>query len=100
MGLRELRMLVNLSCEEASRLASESLDRELTRSERWALRSHAFLCRNCRQFVRQLTMMCELLSNMPAASHQHLREQLPQLSTERKQQIKRLLRDAGDAELG
>ncbi len=93
-------MLVSLSCEEASRLASESLDRELTRGERWALRSHAFLCRNCRQLVRQLAMMRNLLSNMPAASHEHLREQLPQLSADRKQQIKQLLRDAGTAEPG
>lgn len=100
MSLHELRMLINLSCEEASRLASESLDRELSRNERWALRSHTFLCRSCRQLVRQLAMMRDLLSNMPVASHEHLREQLPQLSADRKHRIKQLLRDAGNVEPG
>jgi hypothetical protein len=100
MSLRNLRMLVSLSCEEASRLASESLDRELSRTERWALRFHAFLCRNCRQLILQLARIRKLLSNMPAASHEHVRKQLPKLSPGRKQQIKQLLRDASKAEPG
>jgi len=100
MTLRDVRMLVSLSCEEASRLASESLDRDLSRSERWALRSHGFLCRSCRRMMRQLAMMRSLLSKMPEATHEQLRQQLPQLSTDRKHQIKQLLREAGQAELG
>jgi hypothetical protein len=91
-------MLVSLSCEEASRLASESLDRDLSRSERWALRSHGFICRSCHRMMRQLAMMRALLSKMPAASHEQLRQQLPQLSADRKQQIKQLLREAGPTE--
>ena len=100
MTLRDIRMLVSLSCEEASRLASESLDRPLLRRERWALRGHTLVCRSCRRLIRQLTTMRALLSKMPQASQQQLRENLPQLSLDRKQQIKQLLRDARQADLG
>jgi hypothetical protein len=93
-------MLVNLSCEEASRLASESLDRDLTWSERWALRFHGTLCRNCHRMIRQLATMRALLSNMPETSRHLLRQQLPQLSADRKQQIKQMLREAGRADSG
>lgn len=79
-------------------MASESLDRELTRSERWGLRMHGFVCRSCRRMMRQLAMICALFAKMPEASHQQLREQLPRLSADRKQRIKQLLRDAGQTE--
>ncbi len=100
MTPRDVRKLVSLSCEEASRLASESLDRDLSRSERWALRLHGFMCRSCRQLMLQLAAMRALLSSMPQASQQQLRQNLPQLSVDRKQQIKQLLRDARQAEQG
>lgn len=100
MTLREIRMLVSVSCEEASRLASESLDRPLLRRERWALRWHTLVCRNCHRLVQQLETMRALLANMPQASQKQLRENLPQLSPDRKQQIKQLLHDARQAELG
>jgi len=99
MTLRDVTMLVNLSCEEASRLASESLDRDLSRSERWALGIHGTLCRSCHRMIRQLNAMRALLSKMPETSRQLLRQQLPQLSADRKQQIKQMLRDAGRADL-
>ena len=100
MTLHNVKMLVAQSCEQASRLASESLDRDLSWSELWGLRFHSFLCRSCRRMVRQLTMIRALLSKMPEASQQQLRENLPQLSADRKRQIKQLLRETGQAELG
>ena len=100
MALRDVRMLVSLSCDEASRLASESLDRPLLGRERWALRWHTFVCRSCRRLMRQLETMRALLSNMSPSSQQQLREKLPRLSADRKQQIKRLLLDARHSEQG
>ena len=41
---RGLWALLNLSCEEMARLASESLDRDLGRFEWLALRSHILYC--------------------------------------------------------
>jgi len=43
-----------LSCKEASRLISQSLDRQLTLRERLSLRFHLLLCDMCTAFRRQL----------------------------------------------
>jgi predicted anti-sigma-YlaC factor YlaD len=46
--------LFNLPCEGMTRLASQSLDRELERSERVALRSHSLYCTACRRYESQI----------------------------------------------
>ncbi len=81
-------------------MASESLDRDLTWSERWGLRMHGFICRSCRHMMRQLATIRALLAEMPATSQQQLREHLPRLSADCKHQIKQLLRDAGQSDAG
>jgi len=43
-----------LSCQEASRLASQALDQALTLRERLGLRLHQTICSGCRGFARQL----------------------------------------------
>ena len=43
-----------LKCKSASELVSQSLDRQLTRSERFDLRFHLFICKYCNQFNQQL----------------------------------------------
>ena len=57
--LKDCWHLLNLPCEGMSRLASESLDRELTRRERAALRMHTFYCSACRRYLRQLKLITE-----------------------------------------
>ncbi len=49
--------LLNLPCREITRLASESMDRDLGRLERLALRSHVVYCRACRRYLRQLLLL-------------------------------------------
>jgi len=46
-----------LSCKEASRLISQSLDRQLTMRERLSLRFHLLLCDMCTTFRRQLGLI-------------------------------------------
>ena len=46
-----------LSCKQASKLLSQSLDRPLTWSEKIQLRLHLFMCNPCTQFKRQLNML-------------------------------------------
>jgi hypothetical protein len=99
MNLRKVRMILSLSCEEASRLTSDALDRELSRSERWALRLHLLFCHGCRRFKQQLDMIRALLSKSPDSIDRSMSEQLPQLSADRRQQIKQLLREAMRTEL-
>lgn len=97
MSLRGITKFVHLSCEEASRLASDSMDRELPRGERWALRLHTFLCGSCRRLLQQLRILRAAAEKMPESAQQQLHEALPRLSVERKRQIKQLLADDGSA---
>ena len=40
-----------------TRLASESLDHDLTRVERAAVRLHLLYCSGCRRYMRQITLL-------------------------------------------
>ena len=60
-----LRILM-LTCEESTRLVSESLDRELPRGERIAVRLHALICRSCRRLEVQLRSLRDVVrSGLP-----------------------------------
>jgi copper homeostasis protein CutC len=48
--------------------------------------------------MRQLEMLRATASKMPESAHRMLRDALPQLSSARKQQIKRLLTEAQQAD--
>jgi hypothetical protein len=52
--LESVWRVLTLRCEEASRLASESLDRPLPFEERLAMRLHQMICRSCRRYARQV----------------------------------------------
>ena len=43
-----------LTCKQASQLLSQSLDRRLTRCERFRLRFHLLLCKLCKRFGQQI----------------------------------------------
>ena len=62
--LKECWQLLNLPCEGMSRLASQSLDRDLTRTERAALRLHMFYCAACRRYLRQLKLVTRALRGL------------------------------------
>jgi predicted anti-sigma-YlaC factor YlaD len=55
--LKTFWCLLNLPCDGMSRLASESLDRDLGRMERVALRSHLLYCAACRRFQLQIKLL-------------------------------------------
>jgi hypothetical protein len=46
-----------LTCKEASKLVSQSLDRPLTWLEKIQLKLHLLICNPCTQFKRQLNML-------------------------------------------
>jgi len=48
---------MNLSCKEATRLMSQSQDRELSLGERTALKIHTTVCRGCRAVSEQLEFL-------------------------------------------
>lgn len=43
-----------LKCRDASEIISQSLDRKLTKTERFSLRLHLFICKYCKKFNQQL----------------------------------------------
>lgn len=43
-----------LSCKDASQIISQSLDRQLTMRERFAVKLHLLICKYCKQFNQQL----------------------------------------------
>jgi hypothetical protein len=55
---------VRLSCKEASRLLSQSMDRELTLGEQARLRLHLTLCDACRNFSRQLKVLRQAVARL------------------------------------
>jgi len=61
---KEIWRLLNLPCDGMTRLASESLDRELTLVERLALRIHMFYCLSCRRCLRQITLLRDAMRHM------------------------------------
>ena len=46
-----------VSCEEATRLMSESRERTLSLSERVSLRMHTVMCAGCRNFDKQVGVL-------------------------------------------
>jgi hypothetical protein len=46
-----------LTCKEATRLASEGLDRRLGLAERAALRLHLAICDGCSNFKKQVAFL-------------------------------------------
>jgi predicted anti-sigma-YlaC factor YlaD len=55
---------MKLSCEEASRLLSQSMDRGMTLGEQARLRLHLTLCDACRNFKQQLQQLRQALARL------------------------------------
>jgi len=53
-----------LTCKEATQLISKSLDRQLTRRERFAVCLHLMMCKYCKRFSQQLLVMRAALNRM------------------------------------
>jgi len=79
-------MMKKFSCLEATRLASDALERPLTWSERLRLRLHLLMCDMCSRCVEQFRIMHEL-------AH-HSAEGKVCLSEEDRKKIARALQEA------
>jgi hypothetical protein len=67
-----------LSCKQASRLLSQSLDRKLSWKERLELRFHLFICEMCTRFAEQLKVMQKAMQDWVNAYEQDESIQLSQ----------------------
>ena len=92
-----IKFVLTLTCEESSRLISASFDRELTRSERAAVGLHAFVCRFCRRYRRQVKFLRDAVRNrstelLSAAESRVVGEKL---SPEARERIRSVLTRSG-----
>jgi len=78
---RLIEQLPIIPCQEATRLASEAMDRKLSLKERWNLWLHLKACDFCTQFVKQVHGLSQLL-------HQYQPQDEKQLSPAAKDKIK------------
>jgi hypothetical protein len=88
----------NLDCRAASELASESLDRDLTRSERIALRLHQLICPPCRRLVAQFQAVRRAVAALPSPWRRDWNNDSVELSAERRHAIKKLLAEASESD--
>jgi hypothetical protein len=82
---------MNMPCREISRLASESLDRDLGRLERFALKSHLFYCIACRRYLRQLLFLRRALRELGSRLESEPPTSGPELPEHVRERIKRAL---------
>jgi hypothetical protein len=95
MSLKNLRLILTLSCDGASRLISAQLDRDLSFAERLALRLHTIGCRSCPRFMRQLWLLRSWASQREESLIEAIPREGPQLSAEAKRRIRQVLRASG-----
>lgn len=80
-----------LTCEEAVRLLSESLDRGLPLSRRLALRMHLLMCKYCSRFRRQALFLRETVRRLRNQIEQEDIQTPRTLPPETRRRIKRRL---------
>ena len=85
--------LLNMPCRGTSRLASESLDRDLGRLERIALRTHLLCCRGCRRYAGQVALLSSALGRVSANLASGQDSPGPPLPDDVRERIKDALRD-------
>ncbi|MDQ6992222.1 MAG: hypothetical protein Q9M31_02010 [Mariprofundus sp.] len=76
------------SCKQASRMASDALDRKLTWSEFFHLKLHLMMCGMCRGFNQNIHLLESALKNI---NHKSSREGL---SADEKESIKKSVKRA------
>jgi hypothetical protein len=78
-----------LTCKEASRLLSQSLDQSLPTMKRLELRLHVWLCRSCSNFEKQLKFLRRAAHQLEGEESQ---ADQARLSAEARERIRKAVR--------
>jgi hypothetical protein len=78
-----------ITCEEAARLMSESLDRKLPLRLRMALRMHLLMCKLCPRFWRQLQFLRNATGRFVKEAETEVLFPFESLSMDARERIKR-----------
>jgi hypothetical protein len=85
-----------MSCEEFSRLASDSIDRDLSRSERLITAMHRVMCWPCCRFLKQLELIHEACQRQARGDDSTLTSENSRLSDQARERIAKAI--SGQAE--
>jgi len=80
-----------LSCEQISKLVSESFERQLTLGERFSLRMHVTLCGTCRMFRRFQERLHQVVHGVVAKHDRAEGDPSVELSPETRNRIQELV---------
>jgi predicted anti-sigma-YlaC factor YlaD len=83
---------MNAPCEDIARLISASLDRDLSRRERFVVRSHVLYCVACRRFRAQIRFLKDAMTRLRDHADRET-EQSSGLPPEARARILRALKD-------
>lgn len=89
-AIKGLFLILMLDCEQSARLTSESFDRPLSRSEKWALWIHQKCCRSSDRVARQMEMIARAFEKHGDSKLQMTSDELPEDARAR---IRERLRD-------
>jgi hypothetical protein len=94
MRLKTIWRLLNLPCREMTHLASASLEGNLSRLERIALRAHLLCCIGCRRYLRQILFVRHALRQIVAHVESGATLPGPGLPDDVRARIKQALRES------
>lgn len=80
-----------LTCREAARLISDSMDRKLPLRQRVSLRIHLLMCKLCPRFREQILFLKETLNQFRLEPEEERFPFSESLSTEARRRIQRAL---------
>ena len=83
--LSAIKLILTLKCEQSTHLVSDSLDRDLSFSERWAVRLHYVACWSCRRFGKQIRQLRDVIEKQTKPTEE------PKLSPEAIERIRKSL---------
>lgn len=66
-----------LDCKQASQIISQSLDRNLTLRERFALKLHLLVCAYCKRFSQQMQTLRVAIKQMTASIENDHKIEIP-----------------------
>jgi predicted anti-sigma-YlaC factor YlaD len=79
-----------INCKQATAMASQQLDRELSLRQRLSLKLHLLICRYCRNYRRQLRFLHRIAPRLQTFIEEHSDIHLP---PQRKESIRKSLKE-------
>ncbi len=72
-----------LDCKQVSQIISQSLDRNLTMQERFALKLHLFICKYCKRHSQQMLTLRVAIKQMTASIENDHNIEMPSAAKKR-----------------